>query len=47
MENYILPGLVSNFFDDDYDYADPYYLEDPDLGISDDNWALGTLDCDT
>ena len=29
---------------------DPYWydcLEDPDLGVSDDNWACGTLDVET
>jgi hypothetical protein len=36
------PPLVPNFFGDDFDYGDPI-IEDPDLGESDDNWALGTL----
>jgi hypothetical protein len=47
MEDYILPGTVSNYFGTDEDYADwVNYDYDPDLGVSDDNWALGTLECD-
>jgi len=30
--------------DDDCMPDDGYYDEDPDLGVSDDNWACGTLD---
>jgi hypothetical protein len=40
------PELIPNFFDDDFEYGDPVQYfddEDPDLGISDDNWACGTL----
>ena len=30
--------------DDDCMPDDGYFDEDPDLGVSDDNWACGTLD---
>lgn len=46
MEDYILPGTVRNYFGTDEDYADWGWFYDPDLGVSDDNWALGTLECE-
>lgn len=39
--DYSYPPLVPNFFGDDFDYGDPIY--EPDFDVSDDNWALGTL----
>ena len=37
--------LTLDLYDDYCDYSDPYFL--PDCDISDDNWALGTLECDS
>ena len=32
-------------YEEDFDrFEDGYFDEDPSLGISDDNWACGTLD---
>lgn len=32
---------------DDLYWNDDPYAEEPDLGVSDDNWACGTLDVET
>jgi hypothetical protein len=39
-DDFVYPQLVFNFFGDDCEYGEP------DYDVSDDNWALGTLDCD-
>jgi len=39
-DDFVYSRLVLNFFEDDYEYSDQC------CDVSDDNWALGTLDCE-